>query len=102
MSRRRLVVLSHSAIEPSYQRKWEAVARRGFAVRLLVPDRWPETGRWLAGRARQGAALSVAVVPALWPGRVARCGNDAERARSRMTTPARPPAQTESASCVGA
>lgn len=68
----RLAVLSHSAIEPTYQRKWQAVAAAGFTVHLILPDRWPETGRWLHGRARSAGRLSVEVLPAVFAGRVAR------------------------------
>jgi len=68
----RLAVLSHSAIEPTYQRKWAAVAAAGYTVRLLVPHRWPETGRWQRGRVRTAGRLSVGILPAVFAGRVAR------------------------------
>ncbi|HYV77063.1 MAG TPA: glycosyltransferase, partial [Streptosporangiaceae bacterium] len=72
MPRPRLAVLSHSAIEPSYQRKWAQVAAAGFTVRLYLPDRWPETGRWIRAKPSSAGNLFVEVLSAVWPGRVAR------------------------------
>jgi len=68
----RLAVVSHSAVEESYRRKWELVAQSGWEVLLLVPPAWPEAGRMIRARPVSRGRLTVETVDGLWAGHVAR------------------------------
>ena len=68
----RLAVISHSAVEESYRRKWELVARAGWEVLLLVPPAWPEAARMITARPYSRGRLTVGIVGGLWAGHVAR------------------------------
>lgn len=68
----RLAVVSHSAVEESYRRKWELVARAGWEVLLLVPPAWPEAARLVRARPGKRGRLRVEIVRGFWAGHVAR------------------------------
>ena len=68
----RLAVISHSAVEESYRRKWELVAEAGWEVLLLVPPAWPEAARMVRARPFSRGRLTVEIVRGIWAGHVAR------------------------------
>ena len=66
----RIAVLSHSAVEPTYQRKWELLAESGWKVLLVVPTHWPESGRLTRAKPRKSGNLKIEVCRGLLIGRV--------------------------------
>jgi glycosyltransferase involved in cell wall biosynthesis len=66
----RVLAISHSAVALPYREKWRRLsARKGWALRLLMPSRWPEGGSMLEAEASP-AGLDERILGIRLPGRI--------------------------------
>lgn len=73
-SRPRLLVVSHPAVVSVNQEVYRELARRGWSVTIVVPDRWRHeySSDLVAPRALEGLEGSLAPTPIVLPGRPQR------------------------------
>jgi glycosyltransferase involved in cell wall biosynthesis len=67
----RILVVSHSAVVGLYREKFHQLSQLGCEIHLVLPEGWPEGGRWIAApQVREEKGIRLHVLPGYFLGKV--------------------------------